>query len=143
MKGTNVNTESTSVFSRPMIQTRIIFVIVEVTELETVFRVAQLNMEEVQDIKFHKSETVLNTGDVDISILAKFIVGVEATTNPKVVPPVIQEAVKDHLAAEYQEAAVQNPSPKRLTTVTTKQKRMLREVLTLNQEKLKLHIPTL
>lgn len=38
---------------------------------------------------------------------------------------------------------VQDPSQKRLTTVTTKQKRMLREVLTLNQEKLKLHITTL
>lgn len=143
MKGTNVNTESTSVFSLQMTQTRIIFVTVEFTELETVLRGAQLNIEDVQDIKFYKSETDLNTADVDISILAKRIVGVAATTNPKVVPPVIQEAVKDHLAAEYQQAAVQDPSQKRLTTVTTKQKRMLREVLTLNQEKLKLHITTL
>lgn len=126
-----------------MIQMRIIFVIVEVTELETVFRVAQLNIVDVQDINFYKSETGLNTADVDISILAKCLVGVEAATNPKVVPLVIQEAVKDHLAAEYQDAAAQDLSQKRLTTVTTKQKRILREVLTLNQEKLKLHIPTL
>lgn len=90
MKGTNVNIESTSVFSLQMIQTRIIFVIVEVTELKTAFSVAQLNIEDVQDIKVYKSETGLNTADVDISILGKCIAGVEATTNPKVVPLVIQ-----------------------------------------------------
>lgn len=106
MKGTKVNTKSTSVFSLQMIQMRIIFVIVEVTELKTAFRVAQLNIKDVQDIKFYKSETGPNTADVDISILAKCIGGAGATTNPKEVPPVIQEAVKDHLAAEYQEAAV-------------------------------------
>ena len=119
---------------------RIIFVIVEVTELETVHRGAQLNIKDVQDIKFYNTETDLNTADIDTGILAKRIVEVEATIAPNVVPPEIQEAAKDHLVAEYQQVAVQDPSQKRLTTVTTKQKRMQKEVLTLNWEKLKLHM---
>ncbi|XP_041264307.1 zinc finger protein 804B [Onychostruthus taczanowskii] len=92
----------------------------EVTELEAVFRVAQLNIEDVQDINFYKAETGLNTADVDISILAKGLAGVEAATNPKVVPLVIQEAVKDHLAAEYQDAAVQDPQSKNVATCSSK-----------------------
>ena len=119
---------------------RIIFVIVEVTELETVHRGAQLNIEDVQDIKFYNTETDLNTADIDTGILAKCIVEVEATIAPNIVPPEIQEAAKDHLVAEYQQVAVQDPSQKRLTTVTTKQKRMQKEVLTLNWEKVKLHM---
>ncbi|GAB0184696.1 zinc finger protein 804B [Grus japonensis] len=116
---------------------------VEVTELETVHRGAQLSIKDIQDKKFYNIETDLNTADVDTGILAKCIVEVEATVAPKVVPPGIQEAAKDHLVAEYQEVAVQDPCQKRLTTVTTKQKKTQKEVLTLNWEKLKLHIATL
>ena len=125
-----------------MIQTRIIFVTAEVTELETVHKGTQLNIKGVQDIKFYNTLMNLNIADVDISILAKCTVEAEATIAPKVVPLEIQEAVKDYLVAEHQEAEVQDPSQKRLTTVTTKQKRTQKEVLTLNWEKLKLHVLT-
>lgn len=126
-----------------MIQMRITFVVAELTELETVHRGAHLNIEDVQDIEFYNTETDLNTADVDTGTLAKCTVEVEATIVPKVVPPETQEAVKDHLAAEYQEVAVQDPFQKRLTTVMTKQKTTQREVLTLKWEKLKLHIMNL
>ncbi|OPJ81798.1 zinc finger protein 804B [Patagioenas fasciata monilis] len=125
------------------VQMRIIIVMVEVTEQGTVHRGAPLNIEDGQDIKFYNTETDLNTADVDTSIFAKCTVKVEATIAPKFVPPEIQEAVKGHLVAECQEIAVQNSSQKRLTTVKTKQKRMQKEILTLNQEKLKLCIMTL
>lgn len=126
-----------------MIQMRITFVVAELTELETVHRGAHLNIEDVQDIEFYNTETDLNTADVDTGTLAKCTVEVEATIVPKVVPPETLEAVKDHLAAEYQEVAVQDPFQKRLTTVMTKQKTTQREVLTLKWEKLKLHIMNL
>ncbi|KAK2536400.1 Znf804b [Columba guinea] len=125
------------------VQMRIIIVMVEVTELGTVHRGAPLNIKDGQDIEFHNTETDLNTVDVDTGIFAKCTVKVEATTASKFVPPEIQEAVKGHLVAECQEAAVQNSSQKRLTTMKTKQKRRQKEILTLNQEKLKLCILTL
>lgn len=126
-----------------MMQIRIIFAKLDVTEVETAHRGAQLNIKNVQDIKFYSTEMVLNTADVDTGILAKCVVEVEATMTPKVLPPQIQGAAINHISAEYQEKAVQGLSQKNMTATRIKQERTQKEILTSTQEKLKLHVMNL
>lgn len=118
----------------------IIFAMLEVTEVEIAHRGAQLNINDVQDIKFYTAEIDLNTANVDTSILAECTVEVEATMAPKVLPPQNQEAARAHLAAEYQEVVAQGSSQKRLITVRIKQKRTQKEILTRKEEMMELHI---
>lgn len=122
LKGRNVNTKSTIAFHLLMMQMGAAFSTKQVKDLETVHTGIWQKIKDIRDIDIYYKEVYQSKAGIDTLFVNT--AGAGATAAPKVLPPKIQEAAKDHQAAPDQEPAVRDPLQKNWCMTGTNTKRI-------------------